>query len=345
MRPDAIFVETIRDQRETLNRRFLARRLAGVQLDGDTLLEHLRVTVEPIVRAVHAVFPERVRGVVAPLFDASLDLMAASLLGPQAKSPHVDRVWREVLPAAARLLARDPLRVAGCLSNAAAFLAAQRGTRPEAWIGRMAAVAVHCESVPHLLDCGKIAAWLAGAAQFRAAALRTAAALPPSLAALALGRPSDGPEDRLHAAIERLQQNPWLTVEAALDDRSSATPRCVGLAGAFRGFGGEFLRPPTVTLHQGRLFASDGQSAWQLLADAYGTWLQRFGHELPKAGGKPTPLDAAVAADGTLRWGKASIRLPQLADATSFACDGATLAVTTPTSHHVYLFGMTGDTA
>lgn len=345
MRPDSVFVDAIRAERDALNSRFAARRLAGGPLDGEALLAHLRITVERIVRAMHAVFPERIRAAMVPLFDASLDLLDASLLGPQAKFPCVDRVWREVLPVAAPLLAREPLRVAGCLSNAAAFLAAQRGTRPEAWIARMTAVAPHCQSVPQLLDCGRIAAWQAGAAQFRAAALRIASAFPPPLAARALGRPSDTPEDRLHAAIERLQQNPWLTIEAALDQRFSTTPRSVGVAGAFRGFGGEFVRPPTAILHGGRLFASDGQSAWQVLADAYGVWLHRIGHGLPGPSDGPARPDVAVEANGTVRWGQTAVRFPQLAAVTSFACDGSTLAVTTPTSHHVYLFGLTDDAA
>ena len=339
------FVEALREDREALNARFAARRLAGEQLDGDALMEHLLTAVEPLVHAVHGVRPERARGIVVPLFDASLDLLAASLVGPQAKSPHVTRVWRELLPAAAKLLAREPLRVAGCLSNAVAHLISQRSARPEAWIERMTEVAPYCQSVSQLLDCGKVAAWQAGAVQYRPAALRTASTLPPSVALRVLGLPLETPAEALPAAIERLHKNPWLTVDDALDGGRPLSLEHVGQAGAFRGFGGEFLRPPTVAVDQGRLFASDGQSTWQLFADAYGTWLHRVAggpQPLPKSGHH---LEITVERDGTVRWGNLSARFAHLAAPRSFAGDGATLAVTTATSHHVFLIGMTGGTA
>jgi hypothetical protein len=340
------FVEALREDREALNARFATRRLAGEQLDGDVLTEHLRTAVEPLVRAVHGVLPERARGIVAPLFDASLDLLAATLVGPQAKSPYATRVWRELLPAAARVLAREPLRVAGCLSNAIAHLTSQRGARPETWIERMTAVAPHCQSVSQLLDCGKVAAWLAGAVQYRAAALRTALTLPPPLALRVLGLPLETPADALSAVIQSLQNNPWLTVQAALHGGSrAASLEYVGQAGAFRGFGGEFLRPPTVTLAQGCLLASDGQSTWQIFADAYGTLLHRVvGGPQPSPESKHHP-EVTVQRDGTVRWGSLSAKFAHLAAPRSFAGDGATLAVTTATSHHVFLIGMTGGTA
>ena len=69
-------------------------------------MEHLCGTVNPLIGSVHAVLPERVRGVVVALYDVSLDLFAASLLGPEATLPFLERLWREVLPAAARSCAR-----------------------------------------------------------------------------------------------------------------------------------------------------------------------------------------------------------------------------------------------
>ena len=193
------FVQALREEREALNARVAARRLAGVPFQPDVLLVHLQTAVDPIVRAVHAIFPERVRSVVVALFEASLDLLEASLLGPQAKLPHVNRTWHELLPAVPRLLALEPLRVAGCLSNAAAFVGSQKGTQPEAWLARMVALAPYCESVAQLLDGGKIAAWQAGVVQIRGAALRTALALSPPVAARALGLPPETPaEESVH---------------------------------------------------------------------------------------------------------------------------------------------------
>ena len=113
----------------------------------------------------------------------------------------------------------------------------------------------------------------------------------------------------------------------------------MGVAGAFRGFGGEFLRPPTVTLHQGQLLVSDGQFSWRLLADAYGTWLHRSSDPPKRPKGERRDEQVSVANNGDVSWGGVSARFAQLAGTTSFASDGTTLAITTATSHHVFLIG------
>ena len=119
--------------------------------------------------------------------------------------------------------------------------------------------------------------------------------------------------------------------------------KAVGGAGSFIGFGGEFSRPPLVHAVGNRLFATDGKTNWELFADAYGSWLRRVA-AAPK---KEKKERASVEVDdkGTIRWEKRSLDQPHLASAASFACDGVTLAVTIPTSHHLFLFACVGEAA
>src|SRR5262249_27250015 len=149
------------------------------------------------------------RAAVEELYDLSLELISASLLGPRARMPQVVAVWQRLLPSVGHFLARDPGRVAGCLSNAAWNMAQQPETRPDWWIDAMCDLAPDCTSVNDLLDCGKIVAWLAGMAQYRAGALETARKLTPPLAARALRLPGDASAARVGAALDRLERDPW----------------------------------------------------------------------------------------------------------------------------------------
>lgn len=327
------FAAALETQRDALNAAFALRQRAGAKIDPSAFLEHLQTRLSPIVAAVEASRPERIAGVVAALYDVSLDLFAASLLGPEARLALVGRVWDELLPAMSTLLARKPQEVAACLSNAAMQVASQPGTRPELWLTRLIEVAPRCDSIERLLEVGLVAAWQAGLVQFRTAALAAAARLPPELAATALGMPTSAVA-QLSDILAQMTANPWANGTAS----GKLKLELVATVGAFIGFGGVFLRPPMVSHCEGRIVCSDGVASWQLLADACGSWFRPLGHA---ANYKTVsaPQQPQIDKQGTVRWGELSLRIPHLAAASSQACDGATLAVTIPTSHHVFLLG------
>jgi hypothetical protein len=340
----AAFVDAIDSQRDALNARFALRLRGGGRIDGEAFLQHLQVRLSPLVDQIAAVAPERVRAAVAALYDVSLDLFAASLLGPQAKMSWIEQVWAELLPAAVNLVARQPQQVTGSLCNAAFQIASQRGARPQIWIERMRELAPRCETVSELLEAGKVAAWQAGMVQLRGAALSAAGAMRTPLAAVALGLAETTSAESVAARLNRLREHVWLTVEAAGDVRRNSAIERVATVGAFSGFGGLFLRPPVVDAVDGRLLVSDGDSQWDLVADAYGAWLRRVG-EAPAKRPKSQTAGAKIDDRGTIRWGKSSLAQPHLAGATSLAACGPTLAVTIPTSHHVFLFSNFGTPA
>jgi hypothetical protein len=228
------------------------------------------------------------------------------------------------------------------LSNAVQHVAGQPSARPDAWIERVQRVAAHCTSIAQLLDCGRAAAWLSGLVQYRPAGLKAMQALPADLACLIADAPPGTSASQWASACQRLADDPWLTVAAALTDDGSPTAIALAeTAGAFHGFGGLFRRPPMVSLHDGALLVDDGESEWGLLADAYGQYFHRTG--APRTVRKSrTRGDVAVDRSGRVRWGKMEGTFPFLGDAASIACDGMTLAVTIPTSHHVFLLARRG---
>lgn len=329
--------DVLRADRASLNQRFALRQRAGARIDAPSFQDHLRTTVNELVRGVAGVQPERVRAVVHALFDVSLELFAAGLLGPTPKHPHVGTAWRAILPCATRLLARDPARIAGCLSNAVDHLAAHAAGRPAEWIERMRVLSPHCDSVSRWLDAGKVMAWRAGLVQYRPAALGLLRDMPWQLAGRCFDLGDGMTESAWLEQLGRLEADRWYTPAGGQAATASTALRIVRVTGGFRGFGGPCLRPPLVTATDGALFVLDGALAWQLLADAFGTFWQ----SVPAAPGRSRTSTArakvGIESNGRVAWDGMCRDFGQLSDASSFACDGQTLAVTLPTSHHVFL--------
>jgi hypothetical protein len=326
--------EALASHRQELNARFVARRQMGQSLDAADFLDHLQTTVDPIVRAVAGVLPEKVDAVVEALYDLSLELFAAKWLGREVKNPAVRAAWQNLLPAAPTLLAREPGRLAGSVSNAVIQLAATPGARTAEWLTRLAALAPRCASTTEFLQCGQVLAWQAGLPQYRAGALAIAGRLDARLASAALGLPADLAVEQLGSVIERLRDDPWLTPpDAVAPVRSSPRIRIVRQAGGFRGFGGPFMRPPQATQLGRELVVSDRDGCWRLIADAFGAvFLRVAARELASSANK-----TFVDAGGCVRWAGETEMFTELAGATSSAGDSRTLAVTLATSHQVFI--------
>lgn len=345
------FVAALAAERAALNASFAARQHAGARLDGAAFLTHLAETVAPIATAVERSYPERVRGVVRQLADVSLDLFAASLLGAEPQTPLVQTLWRDVLPCAAQLVAFDPRSIAGGLSNAAVQVAAHRGARRDEWLEGLAATLPRCASVPQAFDVGVVLAWKAGLTQFRGAALEALLRLPEPLAALLIDSARTLAPGEVAACVAALRADRWRRCDVELAPTiSSPAPipvRCVAQVGAFRGYGGPFLRPPRVFVHEQRLLVTDGGNFWQLQADAYGAHFHRLdasvSDEAPRAG-RPKRGAPAIDTAGQVRWDAQVHAFPFLAGASSQAFHEATLAVTLPTSHYLFLLARSGAT-
>jgi hypothetical protein len=337
------FAAILESDRDSLNQRFAIRQRAGAKIDGPAFEQHLRTTVNELVSGVAQLLPERVRVVTNALFDISLDLFSAGLLGPTVKHPHVSRAWHEVLPRAALLLARDPRRVAGCLSNAVDHVASFPSARPGEWIDLMSDLAPHCESVSQWLEAGKIVAWRTGLVQYRKAALRLANELPWQLAARCVGTPPEMTESEWHSRLARLELEHWFSPSSREITEAKPVLSVVRTIGGFRGFGGPCQALPRVTASNGMLIVSDGQSHWELRADVFGTLWHRIPTPAHRSSPAATQPSIAIDPRGRVAWGDTHQQFAELADASSFASDGQTLAVTLPTSYHVFLVARTSS--
>jgi hypothetical protein len=319
--------------RARYNALFAQARHATPTLDAAAFAEQLRLTVAPVVDRVAGAVPDRVEEVAGVLYELALDLTAKELW---RRYPVLAEGWRVLLGGLPRHLAAAPRVFAGSVTNALYNLAQTPGARPGEWQTLLLELGKQCLEPARLLEAGKVLAWRAGLAHFRAGALAMCRGLDADVARAALGL-----EDAavpLDDVLRRLQADPWLSPAAAGKDPGGRHElRLVAAAGGFRGFGGPFLRPPRVACVDGAFLAGDGESCWVLAADVFGATFHRTDAALPPAA---APAGFRIDRNGKVTRGKRTRAFDELQEWTSAATSATTLAVTVPLSHRVYLVAL-----
>jgi hypothetical protein len=322
------FARALEAGRPRYNTLFAQARRGNGRLDGAAFLLHLRRSVDPVVTAAEASSADSVPAVVDALYEVSLELLSKGVLGPDARSPDVDRLWPAMLCGCARFLAEDARTLVAALSNGLYNLVTTPDCRAQAWIDILKAVAPLCHDQRELLRAGQVAGWRCGLAHLRDGALAVATELPTDVVRAVFGLKANAV---VADVLLRMIGDPWLD-----PDQPSAESglRQVAVVGAFRGFGGVFVRPPKVAYHGGSFFAFDGVTCWHVAADVFGSTFHRAGTELPvnEIAGQLT-----IDNDGKVKAGRATRTFAHLRGSTSFASSPTTLAVTLPNSHSLYL--------
>lgn len=301
--------------RERLNARVAAARMSGRGVDAKELGELLQTAVAPAVDALNASDAAAAERAALALIELTIDLLAADVIGANARVPAIVPAWQRILPLTRRLLRYDARRVAGAMTNALTNIATFAPAAATRWIESVADVASDLEALDDLLRAGRVAAWRAGLAHLRESALNDCAALPPNVAERLLA--TNDPV----AALAQLRADPWSGGTSA----ASPAARLIGGVGAFRGFGGAFIKPPLVANVDDHVVVASGDSLWTLYADRFGaTVLPNRTAELKSRFRAAT---SSVSA------------FPQLVEPTSVAVARGTTAVTVRYSHTVYIIG------
>lgn len=325
-----IFAELLRQRRQDYNDRFAAARMALPSLDGDALLDHLARTVAPVVNAVAAAEPEAAANAADQLYAVSLDLLGRDLVGPKCRHPVVDDGWRVLLAAFPKITATQGDAFARAITNALHALATHGTADASLWLGHLAAAEGRVADLPAFMDCGVVAAWRVGMAQYRETALEAAARLPVTVAAALLRIPAQ----EVPRLIRSWRTDPWAELRGA----GPKAPLCVAAVGGFRGFGGPFLTPPVVVSQGERLVAFDAERSWTVVADRFGSTL--LPNRVEDYDAEDHPGHPSIDQRGQVRFGRETVQLRDLAGPSSFASDGTTLAVTLPLSHFVHLVAL-----
>jgi hypothetical protein len=303
--------------RETLNARIAALRLDGQRLDRDALSEVLGSDVAPAVEVLHPIDEAAAERAALALFQLTVELLAASVIGPNARTPSIATAWRELLPLSPKLLRLEPRRFAGAIVNAVSHLESFVPAAGERWIERMRAVMSELSSLDDFLRCGRIVAWRCGLAHLRSGALEDLATLTPALCDASFGMKD------AKGTLPSLREDRWLD---PANREAPRTPRIVATLGRFRGFGGSFLVPPTVGTAGDHLIVTCGDARWTLHADRFGATLVPVRGELSVR--KTTKKRSDVVDD-----------FPELIEPSGVVESGETIAVTLRYSHSVYVIG------
>ncbi|MFL6273681.1 MAG: hypothetical protein ACJ74G_00615 [Blastocatellia bacterium] len=336
--------EALKRGRDRFNTKFAYARHRFAALDGDAVKEHLRSAVAPIAEAVHATATDRVDAVVDALYDLSLELIGCGFLGRDSRYPALLRAWREMLPCLPHLVAHEPTRLANAVTNAVYNLSTAPTARPTFWIDTMTRLGVTCGDVQTFLEAGKVVAWRSGLAEYRDGALAACLNLDEALGRAALGLPM-AETTPVATIIERLRQDRWLAPAAAASQSPDKEKRLrvVAVVGAFRGFGGVFVEPPRVRLHDSEWLAYDREGCWLVTADLFGATFHRAGPR-PPASDRPAQFDFKIDRSGRVMKGARAETFAQLTDPSSSAATETTLAITLPPSHSIYFVALTDET-
>lgn len=334
------FGRALAGQREAINVRFTLARREHRRLDGAAYMEALARWGGPVVEAAAAHDAGSADAVCAAVADAALELVARGYMGEHTRAPLMHTLWEQALPQLGRFVAAEPARVIHAMSNAVVSLAADPQARVFDWIRWTVALSARCASAGELLEVGKVLAWRAGMAHWRASALACAGALPGPLALQALGL-TEAESARLdaQAVLAELGSSAWAKPGAfrLAEAGGPSELKLVGTVGGFRGFGGVFGQPPQVAATpDGQLYAYSGDGCWSIHADCFGATLQRHGRELPE-GVDEQAGEFKLTAGGRVTYQKLRAELPQLAKRSSFAACGTMMAVTLWHSHRIYL--------
>jgi hypothetical protein len=266
------FAEHLAANRDAINQAVLAAARQSTAFDAAAFAGVLRDTVAPIVDAVDRQGEGFVGVVSQALVEIALDLSAQGRFDGAVRDG-----WQQLLPAVASSLAVDPRRVIASVTNALDTLGRVPGARPDRWRSRMVAVAEIAVGPDELLAAGQVAAWCSGMAAYRSQALTVAESLAPPVASAALGLASGAD---VASALERLRADPWYDPSRPPTGQTAPTdvggrPRVRREVGAFRGFGGTFLRPPVLVAVDGHVRVTDGAESWFVFADVFGSAVVR----------------------------------------------------------------------
>lgn len=322
----APFAQVLAAGRRQFNARVEEAKRRAPGFDAAGFAAFLQQQVDGVVAAVNAAAPTRMTAGALAAYDIALSLCLHGLAGPAARAPLLNQAWSRLFPLLATRIAEQPQDVLGALSNAVVHLGGVDGARGDEWLDLMVQQAPQAETVAQLLDLGKILAWRAGLAHFRAGALQAADKLPPTLQLAALGAPADGSWDALRTA---LAADPWAAPQPRRTDGWQI--------GAFTGFGGRFSQPPELRLSAAGFLVRSGTRHFIAIADAFGAVLLPATADEFAAGALPPPPLVPQRRGATLVFTDRELVLDLPAEGLQLATHAHTLAITSPYSHALRL--------
>ncbi len=264
--------ELLYELRESFNAKYTLRVKQGAKIAPEEWLAHVEQIIIPLVERTLDVCPERARLVFTELYDVSLELFSVGHFGLEQRAHPLVTLWKQAFPRFISLIAREPRRISGSLSNAVLSIAQSAPSTLQDWVQRMTECGDLASTTEQLLDLGKVAAWRSGLAQYRSAALTLAQKLPDPMLQRLFEVPQRENIETIKLWLQSLQKNPWLPCCQSLTVKGCIAE--VARYGSFQGFGGVFKHPP--------------KRLWPISSFLFGT---------NKPFGKSTPTSSAAVSN------------------------------------------------
>ena len=344
-------------QREELNRVFRQQALLHPRLSADEFLLTFGSLAEAAVRSMKPApgdpTPEALAAVVRTLFQNTLEMMGLGLLGP-APGRCLESRLAALIEAFPGPLAQDPDRWLRSAANAMVTAMDRSDESLTKWMALMARLKGVVTGLDDFLKAGLAAAWLAGLAQYRAAAMRLLPELSSQALTLLFGLDAAAPGFDVQIFAKAIADDPWADPAQVLRG-GPAEQACFTTAGGWLGFGGHFANTPRLAADGEAVLAFDGEACYRIHADRWGTFLLRepdvdqsklkianlpdfrLTKESIQLSGKLWRRDAITPLGRAgLPWERAGM------PATYSALRGNTLYFTHPMSYRIFIVGLPG---
>lgn len=244
-------VNHISENLELYNQLYREYELKYNSIDYSLIIEWHTDIVEPLIKNVHAVNPERLPNVFKVLFTELLRLLGnrnAIVYESEYKS-----LWT-IFNKNPELIGKSPQKLVKAINNAIETIRNHCPDKVNAWIFLMDKVVADCKTVDEFLGCGRIFAWMSGMAQLRSIAENEYRSLP----------------DNLKYTINHNYYTNNLESAFQFKWSNLSSTDFVGETGGFVGFGGVFLSSPIVAIIEEQILVTDNTNSNILFADQFG---------------------------------------------------------------------------
>jgi hypothetical protein len=257
-------------RRTVLNERFYRSRRVFPDLDPAAFTRFLTDLLDPLVVAAEKIDPGALPQFIDAAFTIGIELTGKKIIGPDARSGAVEKLWKAVFPAVIGRILPHPAPMLVKLSNAAYQLDAEVHARCDEWLSQVTAHARLCDDSATLLALAQVCAWKCGMAHYRRSVVPLLASLPEPLC-----RALFQMVDECNWADEagRFLADPWYSPAYRAGTPRQPITYCTG---GFRGLGGPFIRPPLAVEHEGKLLLWCDGEWWIVHADRYGVTCKRL---------------------------------------------------------------------
>ena len=259
-----VFAQVLSDRREQFNARVAAARTRNPSFDIAAFTTFIEELGDPLLTKVLAKNESGSTQLVDAIFDTAIVLTEHRWVGTGARAQIVNRLWSEVLPQFANVIAGQPKATIAALTNATIKMSQEPDIDIEQWLTLVGSLGPKAFTLSEARNLIVVCTWRSGVAHMREVALAAASNLSPEVACAAIGADTDTDWQTIAGNFAAHQ---WWA-----PDRTAITQG--HRIGTFAGFGGYFSEPPQLYVANDMFVAQSGGREFALFADAYGATLR-----------------------------------------------------------------------